>query len=78
MMLYPEVQKRAQSELDEVVGRDRLPTFEDRDRLPYIANVVKETFRWKAVAPLGASHHSILNLCPRIKSTPSRCPARHD
>ena len=59
MMLYPEVQKRAQSELDEVVGRDRLPTFEDRDRLPYIANVVKETFRWKAVAPLGASHRSI-------------------
>ena len=53
MTLYPHVQRRAQKELDDIVGRDRLPTFEDRDRLPYIANVVKETFRWKAVSPLG-------------------------
>ncbi|KAM5530936.1 hypothetical protein V8D89_015381 [Ganoderma adspersum] len=56
MTLYPDVQRHAQKELDDVVGRDRLPTFEDRDRLPYIANVVKETFRWKAVSPLGVPH----------------------
>nr|VWO96616.1 N/A [Ganoderma boninense] len=56
MTLYPEVQRRAQKELDDVVGRDRLPTFEDRDRLPYIANIVKETFRWKTVTPLGVPH----------------------
>ncbi|PIL24606.1 cytochrome P450 [Ganoderma sinense ZZ0214-1] len=52
MTWYPEVQQRGQKELDEVVGRDRLPTFEDRDRLPYISNIVKETLRWKAASPL--------------------------
>ena len=45
--------EKAQQELDRVVGRDRLPTFEDRPTLPYITNVVKETLRWKAVSPLG-------------------------
>ena len=53
MTLYPDAQRRAQNELDDVVGRDRLPTFEDRARLPYLTNIVKETFRWKAVTPLG-------------------------
>ncbi len=53
MTLYSEVQERAQRELDDVVGRDRLPNFSDKGRLPYVSNVVKETLRWKAVAPLG-------------------------
>lgn len=53
MTWYPEVQKKAQEELDRVVGRDRLPGFADRSRLPYIGYVVKESLRWKPVAPLG-------------------------
>lgn len=42
MALYPETQARAQSELDTVVGRARLPTFADYDHLPYIRAMVKE------------------------------------
>lgn len=53
MTLYPEVEKRAQEELDRVVGRDRLPSFEDRPNMPYIANITKESLRWKTVAPMG-------------------------
>ncbi|KAJ3019302.1 hypothetical protein NUW54_g122 [Trametes sanguinea] len=53
MMTYPEVQVRAQGELDRVVGRDRLPTFDDRTHLPYISRIVKESLRWKAVSALG-------------------------
>jgi len=34
MVLYPDAQKRAQVEIDSVIGRNRLPTFEDR--LPYV------------------------------------------
>ncbi|KAG2087118.1 cytochrome P450 [Suillus discolor] len=56
MVLYPDVQKRAQAEIDSVVGRERLPTFEDRASLPYIEAVVRETFRWQPVAPLGVPH----------------------
>ena len=40
MVLYPEVQKRGQAEIDAVVGRDRLPTFADFDKLPYIRGMV--------------------------------------
>ena len=50
---YPEVRRRAQRELDTVLGRDRLPTFEDRPRLPYIDALCKEVLRWRMVVPLG-------------------------
>ncbi|KAI0659943.1 cytochrome P450 [Cubamyces menziesii] len=56
MLLYPEVQKRAQEELDAVVGPDRLPHFDDRASLPYVTAIVKEALRWHNVAPLGLPH----------------------
>jgi len=55
MNLYPDVMRKAQVELDAVVGRDRLPTFEDKDNLPYIRAILKETLRWRPVGPLGES-----------------------
>ncbi|KAF9463394.1 cytochrome P450 [Collybia nuda] len=45
MVLNPDVMREAQAELDEVIGRDRPPTFRDFDRLPYIQAVVKEVFQ---------------------------------
>ncbi|KAI0347291.1 cytochrome P450 [Trametopsis cervina] len=56
MALYPDVQKRAQAEIDLVVGTDRLPTFADREQLPYVEAIVKETLRWSPVAPLTLPH----------------------
>jgi cytochrome P450 len=56
MMLYPDVQRRAQAEIDDVVGQDRFPTFEDRDKLPYIAAIIQEVGRWAPVAPQGQTH----------------------
>jgi cytochrome P450 len=53
LALFPQVQRRAQAELDVVVGRDRLPTFDDRPRLPYIEALYKELMRWQMVAPIG-------------------------
>ncbi|KAG1846130.1 cytochrome P450 [Suillus tomentosus] len=58
MVLYPDVQRRAQAKIDSVVGRDRLPTFEDRTSLPYIESVLRETLRWQPVVPLGVPHVS--------------------
>ena len=40
MIAYPETQKKAQQELDEVVGRERLPSFNDYNNLPYIRAMV--------------------------------------
>ena len=53
MALYPEVQKKAQAEIDAVVGPNRLPDFHDRPSLPYINAVMKESLRWNLVLPLG-------------------------
>lgn len=55
MMLYPNVQRRAQAEIDRVVGTN-LPEFEDRERLPYVRALVKETMRWLPVVPIGTTH----------------------
>ena len=55
MTLYPDVQRRAQAEIDDVVGHLRLPKFSDRVRLPYIEAIVKEVVRWRPIDPLGKS-----------------------
>jgi Cytochrome P450 len=54
LTLYPDVQKRAQAELDVVLAGDRLPTFDDKPRLRYIDALCKELLRWQMVTPLGA------------------------
>ncbi|KZS93997.1 cytochrome P450 [Sistotremastrum niveocremeum HHB9708] len=59
MMLYPEAQKKAQEELDAVLTDMRLPTFEDRECTPYLSAILKETLRWKPVAPLTIPHSVI-------------------
>ncbi|GJJ11039.1 hypothetical protein Clacol_005270 [Clathrus columnatus] len=56
MLLHPEVQRRAQNELDEVVGSGTLPSFEDFGRLKYTRAVFQELLRWNAVTPSGLPH----------------------
>lgn len=56
MLQFPEVQRKAQEEIDRVVGADQLPSFEHRDDLPYINALVKECLRWWPIAPLGFPH----------------------
>ena len=53
LTLFPESQKRAQDEIDAVIGRQRLPDFEDREDLPYVEAYVRELMRWHPVVPLG-------------------------
>ena len=55
MSLYPEVQRKAQEEIDRVIGHDRLPNAQDRKDLPYVGAIVKEVMRLDPVIPLGKS-----------------------
>jgi cytochrome P450 len=55
MTLFPDAQRKAQDEIDRVIGNDRLPKLLDRDRLPYINALHSEIYRWRPVAPTGAS-----------------------
>ncbi|KIK95907.1 hypothetical protein PAXRUDRAFT_826540 [Paxillus rubicundulus Ve08.2h10] len=52
MVENPRVLKRAQTELDTVIGMDRLPDFDDRSSLPYVEAILREVMRWQPVAPL--------------------------
>jgi cytochrome P450 len=53
MLVYPDVQLKAQAEIDRVVGRERLPDMDDINSLPYVNAVVTECLRWLPVAPMG-------------------------
>ncbi len=53
MTLFPDVQKRAQAEIDAVVGQDRLPSYADRDHLPFVEVLVQEVLRFLSVVPIG-------------------------
>jgi cytochrome P450 len=64
LTLHPEVLKQAQSEIDAVVGSERLPNFADRPYLPYVNALVLEVFRWHTVVPTGEPH-SIVNTVAR-------------
>lgn len=47
------IQLRIQQEIDEVVGRDRFPRWEDRHKMPYSMAVIWEMHRWKTINPMG-------------------------
>ncbi|EJD54680.1 cytochrome P450 [Auricularia subglabra TFB-10046 SS5] len=59
MIEFPEVQRRAQEEIDRVIGKDRLPNMDDRESLPYVRNLIKELLRLAPPAPLGLPHSLI-------------------
>lgn len=60
MVLFPDVQKKAQAELDRVVGSGRLPDMEDEPNLKYVRSVVKESLRWMPTTILGAVPHAVM------------------
>lgn len=53
---WPEVQRKAWTEIDAALGEDRSPTWQDYDKLPYVAATVKEAMRWRPVVPLAFPH----------------------
>ena len=56
MALYPEIQTRVQVELDNVIGRDRFPEFDDEGVLPYTAATITEIYRYHSLSALSVTH----------------------
>lgn len=56
MAMYPDAQRKAQEELDRVVGTNRLPDFGDWEDLIYIKALIIKSLRWHQVTPLGMFH----------------------
>ena len=60
----PDIQKRAQAEIDQVIGLGRLPDFDDRDQLVYLSAILKEVARLYQIAPLGMSERNSRSISP--------------
>ncbi|KAK7037695.1 hypothetical protein VNI00_010921 [Paramarasmius palmivorus] len=56
MVAHPDVLEKVQAEMDAVVGPERLPLFEDQERLPYFMACLKEVLRCRSPAPIGVPH----------------------
>ena len=54
----PEIQARIHDELDRVVGRDAIPTVDDRNRLPYTFAAIAESMRYRTASPMGIAHRA--------------------
>ncbi|KAH9475817.1 Cytochrome P450 monooxygenase 105 [Psilocybe cubensis] len=58
MVMYPDVQKKAQAEIDAVLGRERLPCIADMRDMPYVRCVMTEVLRWSPGLPFAIPHSS--------------------
>lgn len=76
MIHYPQIMRKAQAQIDAVVGRDRVPTFADRPHLPYIRALVKELLRWRPAGPMG--EFASLFRCSEISFRNEGIPRRVD
>ena len=56
MTAFPDVQRKAQQEIDSIVGNDRLVSYEDQDSLPYLQALCREVLRFRPVLPLCVFH----------------------
>lgn len=56
MLLYPDVQRKAQKELDSLLGESALPSINHRKDLPYVDALCKEVLRWRPAVPLAFPH----------------------
>nr|XP_023486804.1 cytochrome P450 2D14 isoform X2 [Equus caballus] len=56
MILHPDVQRRVQQEIDEVIGQTRRPEMGDQARMPFTMAVVHEVQRFGDIIPLGVAH----------------------
>jgi cytochrome P450 len=56
MAIHPDIQARAQAEIDRVIGTARLPTLRDQDMLPYVNALISEVLRFGQIIPQGVAH----------------------
>jgi len=59
MLLHPDVQRKVHAEIDDVIGRERTPTAEDKLRMPYTEATLYETSRRGSVIPHNLPHSNL-------------------
>ncbi|GBP37968.1 Probable cytochrome P450 304a1 [Eumeta japonica] len=62
ILYQPGLQERIHEEIDRVVGRDRLPTIDDRNNMPFLEGCLREMMRIEPIVPLGLPHRALKNV----------------
>jgi len=60
-LLYPDVQKKIQTEIDDVVGNGRLPTLDDREQMHYTEATIREILRIETLVPSSVPHKALVD-----------------
>ncbi|XP_030827805.1 steroid 17-alpha-hydroxylase/17,20 lyase [Strongylocentrotus purpuratus] len=58
LVTYPEIQAKIRAEIDDVIGRDRLPAINDRGKLPYTEATLYEVLRYSSILPIALPHNT--------------------
>ncbi|KAK0137593.1 Cytochrome P450 1B1 [Merluccius polli] len=59
LVRLPDIQRRLQEEVDKVVDRERIPSMEDQQRLPYVMAFIYEVMRYTSFVPLTIPHSTM-------------------
>jgi cytochrome P450 family 2 subfamily U polypeptide 1 len=59
MMMHPDIQRKVQQEIDDVVGRQRLPSVNDRLQMPYTEATLLEISRRGCIVPMNVAHSNM-------------------
>ena len=61
LIKYPQVQEKVHQEIVDVVGRDRLPSLKDLEKMPYLKATLFETLRHSPIVPLLIPHNTTVD-----------------
>ncbi|GIY94316.1 cytochrome P450 18a1 [Caerostris extrusa] len=59
MAAYEDVQEKVQSEIDNVIGRNRSPTWTDHSQMPYTEATIMEMMRWRTIVPINILRYTL-------------------
>lgn len=56
LLNYPEIQQKLQTEIDNVISKDHLPSLNDKSKLPYVEAFTMEVLRFSNITPVSVPH----------------------
>ncbi|CAH1780868.1 unnamed protein product, partial [Owenia fusiformis] len=61
LMKHPDIQDKLQEEVDKVVGKDRNPSVDDKENMPYLQATLIEVLRYLSHVPIAVPHKTLVD-----------------
>ncbi|CAL1262528.1 unnamed protein product [Larinioides sclopetarius] len=59
MATYQDVQKKVQQEIDNVIGSERMPSWDDHSKMPITEATIMELMRWRTIVPINILRYTL-------------------